>query len=109
MVGIPDGIPQRELDGETVLYVEEAPFELQEALCRWLLVKSTEPPPGPPTIKGDRPDVDEIRAIMAHSNPVDYVVRLDRDHCPAIAWGTWEAFARWMTKTLSDELARLEG
>jgi hypothetical protein len=106
--GMRYGIPKRELNGETVLFVEEAPYELQEPLCRWLLVKRAEPPPSPPTIKGDRPDADEVSAMMAYENPADYTVRVDSHDNPAILWDTWEAFLKWMTGTLSAELNRLE-
>jgi hypothetical protein len=104
--GMPCGVPRCELNGETVLFIEEAPFELQAALCRWLLIKNADPLPGPPTIKGDRPDADELRVMLAHQNPVDYTTRVDSDNRPAIDWKTWEAFVCWMERTLSDELAR---
>jgi hypothetical protein len=103
--GMRDGLPQRELNGETVLFVEEAPHELQEPLCRWLLVKQAEPVPSRPTIKGDRPNIDELRA---YENAVDYTVRVDSQDKPAILWGAWEAFLDWMKATLAAELTRLE-
>jgi hypothetical protein len=106
--GMTHGLPKRELNGETVLFVEEAPYELQEPLCRWLLVKRAEPPPSPPTIKGGRPDADEVRAMLACANPVDYTVRVDSQDRPAILWETWEAFLNWMKGTLQAELTRLE-
>jgi hypothetical protein len=106
--GMRDGLPQRELNGETVLFIEQAPHELQEPLCRWLLVKRAEPPPSLPAIKGDRPDLDELRALCAYENPVDYTVRVDSQDRPAILWETWESFLNWMQVTLAAELTRLE-
>ncbi|MCG5078910.1 hypothetical protein [Paraburkholderia tagetis] len=106
--GVTDGLPKRELNGETVLFVVNAPYELQEPLCRWLLVKRAEPLPIPPAIKGDRPDADEVRAMLAGMNPVDYTVMGDSLDRPAILWSTWEAFVDWMRSTLQAELTRLE-
>lgn len=106
--GMTCGLPKRQLNGETVLFLEEAPYELQEPLCRWLLVKRAEFPPGLPTIKGDRPDIDEMRTILTYSNPADYLVRIDSQDRPAVRWEAWEAFLVWMTDTLMVELAQLE-
>lgn len=110
MAGMIAGIPMRELNGETVLYMDEAPFELVEILGRWLHLQRTRPPSSVlPTIKGGRPDIDDVRAIQAWHDTTDYARRYDASGRTAISWDAWEEFVGWMMQTLDVELERLDG
>ncbi|WP_144142455.1 hypothetical protein [Paraburkholderia sp. BCC1884] len=109
MCGMIAGIPMRELNGETVLYMDEAPFELVEALGRWLNLRQRQAPaPVPPPIRGDRADIDDVRARLAWEETTDYAYRHDASGRTAINWYAWQKFVVWMSRTLRAELDQLD-
>jgi hypothetical protein len=73
-----------------------------------LAAEGGEPPRSPRTIESDRADADEVLAMIAYENPVDYTGRVDSHDNTAILWGTRETFWVWMKDTLSAELTQLE-
>ncbi|SOE63556.1 hypothetical protein SAMN05414139_02332 [Burkholderia sp. D7] len=77
--GIAAGVPRRELHGEQVLYLDEAPMEFRPALRHWL---------------------DAVAPAEA---------RYDESGRAALTWWDgWEAFISWVQNTLSGALHCLE-
>jgi hypothetical protein len=104
MCGLPAGLYARELDGETVLYLDEAPFELTGLLLRWLRLQ---PDLSVATQSTDRPGSDTLHALLDEERP-DCARRFDASGRTYIRWDAWQAFLSWTLKNTEAELYRLE-
>ena len=106
MCGLPAGLYARELGGESVLYLDEAPFELTGLLLRWLCLQpdSSAAAQLQPTA---RSDYDTVRALLDEERP-DCSRRFDANDRMFIRWEAWQAFLSWTLKTAEAEIGRME-
>jgi hypothetical protein len=77
--GMSATVPERDLHGESVLYLDEAPLEFRHALRCWLSAG--------------------LQSDLA---------RKDENGRVAISWDGWAAFRRWLNDTMGESLRGLE-
>ncbi|HDR8994549.1 TPA: hypothetical protein QDB01_000426 [Burkholderia vietnamiensis] len=82
MFGIPVGVPSHNLTGEKVLFLRNAPLELEHTLRGWLWSQP---------------------ALVSEDSPT-YALRFDAAERMAITWDVWEQYLSWMQKTLAEAL-----
>jgi len=105
-------LPSHMLNGEKVLYVEDAPYELAHKLTRWLRLRphAASVRSRPLDLK-DRPTYDELKTWLAEMDLYersDRSPRYDDKDRMAVLWKTWEEFLDWMEQTLDASLSRQE-
>jgi hypothetical protein len=104
MCGLPAGLYASVLNGETVLYLDEAPFELTGVLLRWLRLQ---PDPSDAPKSTTRTSSDTAHALFDEEWP-DCARRFDANDRMYIHWDAWLAFLSWAIKTAEAEVCRLE-
>lgn len=72
--GVQAGLNLKNLNGERVMFIHETPYELEDIICRWILMQTVE---------------DRVSML-----------RSDTLHRPALTELGWSDFVTWMTSTL---------